>query len=106
MIQLGTSDAEQKTQSVEGRLQDEDHDLPRVYEDRRRPGRRDHVNPNLVLLLRGEAAPPLLASDRLVLPDGQEHALPLFGIAVSVLMSIPLWGVLGLLAWTILHWVR
>ena len=103
MTQLEMPSSEQKIQAPGDCLQDEDHGLPREHKDRRRPGRPDHVNPNLIPLLRGKAVPALLASDGLDPPYGPEHATPLLGIAVSVILSIPLWGVLGLLAWAILR---
>ncbi len=96
MLELEMSASDQKIQALRDRLQGED-------DDRRRPGRVDDANPNLVPLLRGEAAPDLLVSDDLDLPYGLEHTIPMRGIAVGLAMSIPLWGVLGLVAWAILR---
>ena len=81
----------------------EDHNLPREYKERRRPGRPDYVNPNLVPLLRGEALPERPLNDEINSSYGLEHATPLLGIAVSVILSIPLWGIFGLVAWAILR---
>jgi hypothetical protein len=96
MLELEMSASDQKIQALRDRLQGED-------DDRRRPGRADDANPNLVPLLRGEAAPDLLVSDEIDPPYGLEYAAPMSGIAVSVIMSIPLWGVLGLVTWAILR---
>ena len=101
MLQLEMSVLEQKIQALRDRLQSEDDDLQREINDRRRPGRADDVNPNLVPLLRGEAAPDLLVSDEIDTSYSLEHSTPMVGIAVGLAMSIPLWGVLGLVAWAI-----
>ena len=53
--------------------------------------------------MRGEAAPYRLLRDEAEPPYGLEHMKPLLGIAVSVILSIPLWGVLGLVACVILR---
>ena len=98
MLQLDMSGSEQKIQALRDRLQGENDDLQRENDNRRRPGRAAEVNPSLVPLLRGEAIPALLASNGLGSTYGLEHATPLLGIAVSVILSIPLWGVLGLVA--------
>ena len=103
MLQLETSVLDQKIQDLRDRLQGEDDDRQREHDDRRRPGRAVKVNPHLVPLMRDEAAPTLLPSDQLDPPDGQEHTPPMLGIAVSVILSIPLWGVLGLVARAILR---
>ena len=103
MLQLEISASDQRIQALRDRLQGEDDSLQRKNDDRRRPGRADDVNPNLVPLLRGEAAPDLLVSDELDPPYGLEHTTPMFGIAVSLVMSIPLLGILGLVAWAILR---
>ena len=100
MTQLEMLGSEQKIQALRDR-EGEDHNLPREYKDRRRSGRPDYVNPNLVPLLRGEAVPDRLLNNEIELSYGLEHATPLLGIAVSVILSIPLWGVLGLVAWAI-----
>ncbi len=97
MTKLEIFASDQSIQALRDRLRGEDN-------DRRRPGRTDDVIPNLVPLLRGEAAAPdLLVSDDLDLSHGLEHTIPMRGIAVGLAMSIPLWGVLGLLAWAILR---
>ena len=101
MLQLETSASDQRIQALRDRLQGEDDDLQRENDDRRRPGRSNDVSLNLVPLLRGEAAPDLLVSDEIDPSYGLEHATPMFGIAVALVMSIPLWGVLGLVAWAI-----
>lgn len=61
-----------------------------VVADRRRPGRRERISPELVPLLRGQApAPP--ADDDLVEfgePDQLDAAR---GLAAGVLLSAPVW---------------
>ena len=74
-----------------------------VLRDRRRRGRAAKVSPNLVPLLRGEAVPYRMLRDEADPPYGLEHTTPAFGIAVSVVVGILLWGVLGLLAWAVLR---
>ncbi len=96
MLELEMSASDQKIQALRDRLQGED-------DDRRRPGRADDANPNLVPLLRGEAAPDLLVSDRIDPSAGLEHTSLRSGIAVSLVMSISVWGVLGLVARAILR---
>ncbi len=103
MTQLEMSSSEQKIQAFRDRFQGEGDHRPREYEDRRRPGRLDHVNPNLVPLLCGAAVPRRLLGDEIDQPYGLKHAMPMLGIAVSVILSIPLWGVLGLVAWAIVR---
>ena len=103
MVELEMSVSDQKIQGLRDRLQGEDDSLSREIANRRRSGRAAKVNPNLVPLLRGEAVLALPASDELNQTYGLEHATPMSGIAVSVLLSIPLWGALGLVAWTVLR---
>ena len=103
MVELEMSVSDQKIQALRDRLQGEDDSLLREITNRRRPGRAAKVSPNLVPLLRGEAVPALLASDGPEPTYGLEHETPMSGIAVSVLLSIPLWGALGLVAWTVLR---
>ncbi len=103
MLQLEMSVLEQKIQALRDRLQSEDDDLQREINDRRRPGRADDVNPNLVLLLRGEAAPDLLVSDGIDPPYSLEHTTPPFPIAINLIFTMPLLGILGLVTWAILR---
>jgi len=103
MLQLEMSASDQRIQALRDQLQGEDDDLQRRNDDRRRPRRANGVNPNLVPLLRGEAAPDLLVSDEIDPPYGLKHTTLRFGIAVILVMSISLWGVLGLVIWAILR---
>ncbi len=96
MLQHELSASDQRIQTIRDQLQGEE-------EDRRRPGRATNVSPHLAALLRGEAATDPLLSDEIDPLYGLEYATPMSGIAVSVIMSIPLWGVLGLVAWAILR---
>ena len=103
MVQLEMSGSEQKIQALRDCLQGEDDEFQRRETDRRRPGRAAEANPNLVPLLRGEAEAALLAGDDLDLSYGLEHTTPMLGVAVGMIMSIPLWSLLGLIAWAILR---
>ena len=96
MIQLEMPGSEQKIRALGDRLQDDDH-------NRRRPGRADDANPNLTPLLRAGAVPCRLLSDEVDPPYGLKHTTPMLGIAVSVILSIPLWSVIGFVAWAILR---
>ena len=49
--------------------------------------------------MQGEAASYRPLSDEVDPLYGLEHMTPLLGIAVSMILSIPPWGVLGLAAW-------
>jgi hypothetical protein len=78
-----------------------DH-LESATADRRRPGRLDHVSPNLIPLLRGEVTPgqPLIyETDRLY---GRGDLKPGFGTVVGLFLNLPLWAVIGFAAWAIL----
>ena len=110
MVQLEMSVSDQKIQGLRDRLQGEDDDLQRQeeerqleYVNRRRPGRAAKVNPTLLPLMRGEAVSYRMLSDEINPPYGLEHTTAAFGIAVSVIVSIPLLSLLGLVAWAILR---
>lgn len=71
--------------------------------DRRRPGRPDQVSANLVPLLR--ASPMIEAAAAFERADGPgiEDALtPARGIAVGLVLSVPLWAVIGGVVWAVL----
>ena len=63
--------------------------------ERRRPGRPQEISPHLVALLRSdERRPaPILAS------DAQRAAI---GLGAALLLSVPLWAMLGIIAWALL----
>ena len=103
MEQLEMSVMDQKIQGLRDRLQGEDDDLQREKEDRRRPGRAIEVNPNLVNLLRTKAVPYRPLSVEIDPPYGLEHTTPAFGIAISMIVGVPLLSLLGLMAWAILR---
>ena len=103
MNQLEMSALDQTIQALREDLQNEDDNLQRKYDDRRRPGRANYVNPNLVPLLRGEAASDLLVNDRVDPPCRLEHTTPPFPIAIYLIFTVSLWGVLGLVMWDILR---
>lgn len=70
--------------------------------DRRRPGRPDHANPNLIPLLRTaeiEAAGASGKSDELPFENALE---PIQGIVLGLAVSVPLWVALGGIAWVVL----
>ena len=70
--------------------------------DRRRPGRPDNASPQLIPLLRTaevEAAAASGATDERPF----ENALhPIQGIVVGLAVSVPLWAVIGGIAWAVL----
>lgn len=96
MLQLEPSTSDQRVQAIRDQLLGEE-------EDRRRPGRATDVSPHLAALLRGEAALDPLLSDEVDPPHGLEHTAPVFGIPVTLIFIMPLLGVLGLVAWAVLH---
>ena len=70
--------------------------------DRRRPGRPDHASPHLIPLLRTaeiEAAAAPGATDELPFEDA---LAPAKGIALGLGLSVPLWAVIGGIAWAVL----
>lgn len=70
--------------------------------DHRRPGRPDQVSPNLVPLLRTspviEAVPAFEGADGPV----DDALTPARGIAVGLVLSVPLWAVIGGVVWAVL----
>lgn len=62
--------------------------------DRRRPGRMQHASLALIALLR---TPSQLRTTDTV--PGRDDLAPARAIGVGVLLAIPLWGAIGLLAW-------
>ncbi len=103
MLELEMSASDQKIQALRDQLQGEDDNLQREIDDRRRPRRAKDANPNLVPLLRGEVAPDLLVSDEIDPPYGLEHTTPPFPIAINLIFTMPLLGILGLVTWAILR---
>lgn len=71
--------------------------------DRRRPGRPDQVSPSLVPLLRTpsviEAAP---ASEMADGPPLDDALAPARGIAIGLVLSVPLWAAIGGVVWAVL----
>jgi hypothetical protein len=62
--------------------------------DRRRPGRVEHISPTLIPLLREPAQ--FVDTE---LDTEADTLVAARGIAVAVLLSVPLWGLVGLVAW-------
>lgn len=76
-------------------------------QDRRRSGRSDHVNPNLVPLLRGHAvtedAPASGTESGTAEDPADDDALaPAQGIAIGLALSVPIWAVIGWIIWAVL----
>ena len=70
--------------------------------DRRRPGRLDQASPHLIPLLRTaeiEAAAASVIEEELAFEDA---LAPAKGIAVGLLLSVPVWAVLGGIVWAAL----
>lgn len=70
--------------------------------DRRRPGRPDQASPHLIPLLRTseiEGAAAANPADELPLEDA---LAPAKGIAVGLLLSVPVWAVIGMIVWEVL----
>jgi hypothetical protein len=88
MIQPGTSLAAPELQAT--------GDSPEsVTDDRRRPGRPDHVNPTLVPLLRGDLLVDLPLSDETELLESREVLAHVVGIAAAVCASALLWAIIS-----------
>ena len=70
--------------------------------DRRRPGRPDQASPHLIPLLRTteiEAAAASGVGEELPFEDA---LAPAKGIAVGLLLSVPVWAVIGGIVWAAL----
>ena len=70
--------------------------------DRRRPGRSDQASPHLIPLLRTgeiEAAAETGTGDGLPFDDA---LAPAKGMAVGLLLSVPVWAVIGGIVWAVL----
>jgi hypothetical protein len=96
MVQHETSLSKRDVQAIWDRLES-------VTADRRRPGRLDHVSPNLIPLLRGEVThgqPQIYETDLLY---GRGNLKPAFGIVVGLFLNLPLWAVIGFASWASLH---
>ena len=96
MVQHETPLSERRIQAIWDRLED-------VTYDRRRPGRLDDVNLNLIPLLRGEGTPTLPTSYETDLIYGRENSKRAFGIVAGLVLNMPLWGVIGFASWIMLH---
>jgi hypothetical protein len=71
--------------------------------ERRRAGRRDYHNPHLVALLRTKALEQWAHGSANVTPydefDDNDQLRPARGIALTVLIGIPMWGGLASAFW-------
>ena len=74
-----------------------------VLDERRRPGRPDHVSPTLIPLLRTAPTPALPLEDNTDLPQDEKKLAPAAAIGVIALLSTFLWGTIGFIGWAIVH---
>ena len=84
--------------------QDRPVDSPK-YQERRRPGRVVYDNPALLALLRG-TAPPIEIEKAAGRGEEESEGLPARGIAIGVLLSVPLWGIVGGVGWLVFKALR
>jgi hypothetical protein len=66
--------------------------------DRRRPGRTE-VSPDLLPLLRDPASVEIPLDDSPVGGDARDDLGAAKGIAISVLLAVPLWGLIAAAIW-------
>lgn len=76
-------------------------DAAEVTVDCRRPGRPDSVSPALIPLLRGDWIQDASLNEDIDLADEWTVLAPAVGIAVSVVLSLPLWAIVGLTSWAV-----
>lgn len=95
MIQYGTFLADLNRPSTKG-------DIERLAGDRRRQGRRDSVSPALISLLRGPLAPNPSPGDKKEFTDDRGDLASVVGIAVAVVLTVPLWAMIGLIGRAVL----
>jgi len=75
---------------------------PVVAKERRRPGRVNYTQPALIELLR----PPLsVASVEQAADDTADGLAPARGIALGIILAVPLWFALGVAVWLVLRWL-
>lgn len=97
MGQHETSLSEQEVEAFWDRLEG-------MAEDRRRPGRPNHISPHLIPLLRGEAAPSPPPSCEIDLSHDQTNLKPAFRIPVfGITVGMILWAFIGFASWALLH---
>ena len=71
--------------------------------DRRRPGRPDQASPHLIPLLRTAEIEAAAASGMAEeLPFEEDALAPAKGIAVGLMLSVPVWAVIGMIVWEVL----
>ncbi len=77
---------------------------PAALNDRRRPDRLRDVSPHLIPLLRTsptQDAFPGLSSEEGIAPF-EDELTPARGIALGLVLSVPLWVIIGGVAWAVL----
>ena len=70
--------------------------------DRRRPGRPDQASPHLIPLLRTTEIEAAAASDAEGGLAFEDALAPAKGIAAGLLLSVPVWAVIGMIVWEVL----
>jgi len=70
--------------------------------DRRRPGRHDQASPHLIPLLRTSEIEAAAASDTGDELPFEDALAPAKGIAVGLLLSVPVWAAIGKIVWAVL----
>lgn len=75
--------------------------IPAAPNDRRRPGRIDNINPNLLPLLRNPAPPESADADLVGLPC--DDLKPAKGIVAAILIALPFWILVALGGWWVFH---
>lgn len=66
--------------------------------DRRRPGRAEYANPDLIALLRTAPFAENAAATDAAVTDSENPLATAKGIGVGILLAIPLWALIGLAA--------
>ena len=94
MVQPDTSRPELDCQSA-------NKDAEEPTGDRRRPGRSDSISPTLIPLLRGALTQGASLNDHGDVAEDRGDLAPVVGIAVSVVLTLPRWAILGLIGWAI-----
>lgn len=70
--------------------------------DRRRPGRPDHASPQLIPLLRTAEIEAAVASGAMDEPPFEDALRPAQGIAIGLVLSVPVWAAIGGIVWAVL----
>lgn len=79
--------------------------------ERRRPGRVEYSDPQLIKLLRGSTRLDPVTSVDICVPfenlgtesDDRDNLAPAKGILTGLVLALPLWALIGAGAWLLLH---